>query len=442
MEDRMEQRYVPEQPILPLEGGMVYMGKDLSLNRKVILYSLDIPDEEFVRTYTQMIGEASQFTDRAFIHILDTGYSRAAKRLTAVLKPCNGTLLITEIDKKTLAFAEMISIVHKLALGMQKALEEGIVGFSVRPDNIWLDSERYPVIMNYWEQGKDNERGTFGLSSLLLQMLTGSSTAQLHLEDASVQEALRAVPSEQRSVLVPLIQQAMTEDVSLKLFITQLARIVIMRSSQSAASTAEPDTRKRPVSTIMKSPADEIPAPKKAAQYDEPVRKATRIVEEDDDEEEEEETRKLTVGSVMKKLLFIGGAIVVIGICSVLILMGLLEALKPDKGYSPPSSNAVSETTPTPTPEPKATPKPDAPKETKQPDSGSVKTPGSPTKVPNFIGMTESEAHQAALAAGLRYKFSLENNDMEKGKIFKQDPQPNADAKAGDSVVFSISKGP
>lgn len=439
MEDRMEQRYVPEQPIIPLEGGMVFMGKDLSLNRKVILYSLDTLDEEFIRTYTQMIGEASQFTDRAFIHILDTGYSRTVNRLIAVLKPCNGTLLIEEIDKRTMSFPEMVSIVHKLALGMQKALEEGIVGFSIRPDNIWLDSERYPVIMNYWEQGKPSERGTWGLSGLLLQMLTGSSLAQLNAEDAVVQQALRNIPAEQRNLLVPLIQQAMTEDVPLKLFITQLARIVIMISSKSMPKIEEPELKKRPVSTMTKAPLDETPVTrKKAVRVDEPVKTAVNVEEED---EEEEETRRITVGSVMKKLLFIGGAVVVIGICSVLILMGLIETLKPDKGYIPPSS-AVSETTPTPTPEPTATPKPDTPKETKQPGNVNVQPQGSPTKVPNFIGMTESEAHQAALAAGLHYSFAMESNDMEKGKIFKQDPQPNADAKVGDNVVFSISKGP
>ncbi|WP_282940268.1 PASTA domain-containing protein [Paenibacillus sp. RC67] len=438
MEDRMEQRYIPEQRIIPLDGGMVYMGKDLSLNRKVILYSLEIPNEEFVQMYTQMIGEASQFTDRAFIHILDTGYSSTANRLIAVLKPCNGTLLIEEIDKKTMAFPEMVSIVHKLALGMQKALEDGIVGFSVRPDNIWLDFERHPVIMNYWEQGAVSQRGTRGLSSLLLQMLVGSTETTYSVEDSEVQQALRTIPAEQKNVLVPLIQQAMTEDVPLKLFIAQLARIVIMRSTQTLTKTAEPESRKKPVSTVMKAPLEEMPARKKAVNVDEPVRNMAKAEEED---EEEEETRGITVGSVMKKLLFIGGAIVVIGICSVLILMGLIETLKPDKGYIPPS-NAVTETTPTP--EPSATPKPDAPKETKQPDSGgsSVKPDGSPTKVPNFIGMTESEAHQAALAAGLHYSFVMESNGMEKGKIFKQDPQSNADAKVGDNVVFSISKGP
>ncbi|WP_028549558.1 PASTA domain-containing protein [Paenibacillus sp. UNC451MF] len=437
MEDRMEQRYVPEQPILPLDGGMVYMGKDLSLNRKVILYSLDIPDDEFVQTYTQMIGEASQFTDRAFIHILDTGYSSTANRLIAVLKPCNGTLLVEEIDKKTMNFPEMISIVHKLALGMQKALEDGIVGFSVRPDNIWLDSERHPVIMNYWEQGASTQRGTRGLSSLLLQMLSGLTGTQPSVDDAAVQQALRDIPTEQRSVLVPLIQQAMTEDVPLKLFITQLARVVIMRSSQSMTRTEEPEVKKKPVSTVMKSSAAEVPTRKKAVNLDEPERHAAKVEEED---EEEDEPRRFTVGSVMKKLLFIGGAIVVIGICSVLILMGLIETLKPDKGYIPPS-NAVTETTPTPTPEPSATPKPDAPKETKQPDNGSVKPEGSPTQVPSLIGMTQEEAGKAALAAGLHFNFNIEPNDMEKGKVFKQDPQPNAAAQVGGNVTFWVSKG-
>ncbi|ULL18460.1 PASTA domain-containing protein [Paenibacillus sp. H1-7] len=439
MEDRMEQRYLPEKPILPLASGMVYMGKDLSLNRKVILYAVDSQDDAFTKAYTEMLGEASQFTDRSFIHILDMGFNHSSNRLVAVLKPCNGTLLYEVIAGGMLSFQEKLTIVYKLALGMQKALEEGIVGFSISADNIWIDPEGHPVIMNYWEQGQAAQRGTKGLVGLLLQLIAGKSTGPVvTMDDPAAQEALRQIPGEQRDVLVSLIRQVAAEDVPLKLFIAQLARIVIVRGTREPVRAQEPEAVRRPVSAMTKSApsfSEEPVQPRKQAAPPPPPEP------DEEDEEEEDEPRRFTVGGMMKRLLLIGGAVVVIGVCSVLILMGLFEVLRPDKGYVP--SAPATETSPPVAdakPTPSATPVPDKPKETPKPDNGAATDQG-PTQVPNLIGMTQAEAEKAALAAGLRYSFVLEPNEMAQGKVFKQDLQPNATAERGSRVTFWISKG-
>ncbi|UQZ83446.1 PASTA domain protein [Paenibacillus konkukensis] len=468
MEDRMEQRYLPEQPILPLPGGMIYMGKDLSLNRKVILYSLDSPNESFTQTYTQLLGEASQFTDNSFMHILDIGFNRSSNRLIAVLKPCNGTLLLHEIAKQEMSAEEAITIVYELARGMQKAMEEGIAGFSVGADNVWLDFERRPVVMNYWEQGASAQRGTRGLSGLLLRMLSGSAanSAQPELDDPRVQAALRTIPAEQRRRLADLLRQTMDEDVPVKMFIAELRGY--MSAPKEAAREIEP--------AVIVKPAITADARRQKTLQEEPARRPPVIEEEEEDEEDEEdEPRRITVGGVMKKTLLIGGAIVVIGICSVLILMGLFETLKPDKGgYLPPSSDA-SQTTPPAADGSGAAQNQNggqsnnagkgtdagkqgnnankggtnnagntgnANNDANNNDTGAAKPPNSgPVQVPSLIGMTQDEAGKAAVNAGLRFYFEIEPNDMEQGKVFKQDLQAGQTVDAGTKVTFWVSKG-
>lgn len=464
MEDRMEQRYLPEKPILPLHGGMVYMGKDLSLNRSVILYAIDCPDQAFAQAYKEMLGEASQFTDRSFMHILDVGFNSSSNRLIAVLKPCNGKLLHEVIAGDTLALQEQLTIVYKLALGMQKALEEGIAGFSISADNVWIDPEQQPVVMNYWEQGAVAQRGTRGLGTLLLQMIAAvpKGAGPVAIDDPRVQESLRTVPAEQRTALVSLLQRVATEDVPLKLFIAELARLVVVRSIQQSARAEETEAARKPVSTIMKAGAGEPAAPRKKA---EPAPPPKYVKPEDEEEDEEEdEPRRFTLSGMMKKLLLIGAAIAIIGVCSVLILMGLFEVLRPDKGYVPGAS--TSETSPPvadskPAPSPSSTPKPATDKSKESPATkpgGNKPVPGAtptpsptaspttppkegPTQVPNLVGMTREEAEKSARAAGLRYDFFLEPNEMEQGKVFKQDPKPNEKVESGTKVMFWVSKG-
>lgn len=77
--------------------------------------------------------------------------------------------------------------------------------------------------------------------------------------------------------------------------------------------------------------------------------------------------------------------------------------------------------------------------------------PGTPTdssgqpiaegQVPSLVGLTKEEAEQAALAAGLRYSFVLENSEEQPpGQVFKQEPEAGAAAKKGDRVKFYISR--
>ncbi len=70
-------RYLLDKPISPLPNGMIYAGVDLILNRSVILYAIDSPDESYAENYIQLLRKASHYSEERFMHMLDVGFDSA-----------------------------------------------------------------------------------------------------------------------------------------------------------------------------------------------------------------------------------------------------------------------------------------------------------------------------------------------------------------------------
>ena len=70
--------------------------------------------------------------------------------------------------------------------------------------------------------------------------------------------------------------------------------------------------------------------------------------------------------------------------------------------------------------------------------------PAADVVVPDLKGKSPSEADALLAKAGLKSQAgdSINSTDVEIGKIAAQSPAPNAQAKAGDTVTYQLSKGP
>ena len=62
-------------------------------------------------------------------------------------------------------------------------------------------------------------------------------------------------------------------------------------------------------------------------------------------------------------------------------------------------------------------------------------------EVPQFIGLTQQEAEQQALSAGLRYEYFIEMNELQAGTVFRQDMEAGASVNKGTKITFWVSKG-
>lgn len=454
MEGSIGKRYIPEKPILPLPRGMIYLGKDLSLNRHVIMYGVDSSDEPFAAQYIRQLREASQFTGENFMHILDLGIDSGSNRLMAILKPCHGKPLIQEIGRRTLGFEENVRLVCELGTTMQKAYAEGIPPFSVHADNLWLNEEMQIVVMNYWEKGPSLHSDAVGLCGLLYQLMTGAQTipeSGAHLE-MLLRESLRELPPQQLEDVMRLIRAAYTEALSLQEFVFQLRQQLSLRGEQAmsgwkpAASEAQAKSYVRPPIQIAKQEREEKPS-QTAARPAQPETRANTAAKRNTEDElleeatitmelEAEDEEKRSFGWIAKRVLIYGTAAVGIVVLAGFILIGLIDNHKPNRGDE---STFAEQTPPTPQTQPQAT---TTPKDTK-PDTATAKPPsaGEPVQAPSLIGLTREQAEKQALASGLHYEFVIEANSQPNNTVFKQDPLPNTSIKSGDNIKFWVSKG-
>ncbi|MCZ8512276.1 PASTA domain-containing protein [Paenibacillus filicis] len=407
MEKQISQRYLLLQPILPVVNGMIYLGKDQSLNREVILHLMENGDPAFTQRYIRQLRDVASFSDNRFLHILDMGVD--AQGVFAVLKMFGGRPMIGELKQLAKSTTELLAMVFALGKGMQDALEAGIQGYSVLADNLWLSEEGQLKVINYWEKGDASTRGAAGLCRLLTQLTTRTELVggDAELMERQLSRSTADLSPAQQEGLLELVRGVRLEQSSLASFVLGLQRLL----------------------DVPVTPADET-------RY----REAPLTYTTEEDDEEEEAVRpgqgEPAEQASNRRLLRLG----IVLACLVVVMGGLVVWVNGKFVHKDQAASPVQET-PSPA-NPPATSKPPTTdtQNPKTPDTN-PKTDGGPVEAPNLVGLSQAEAEKSALAAGLRYQYFLERNNQSQGTVFRQEPAAKSQLQKGDSVTFWVSKG-
>ncbi|MDD3732292.1 MAG: protein kinase, partial [candidate division Zixibacteria bacterium] len=140
------------------EGGMgeVYLAEDVKLNRQVALKILqaeffDNPDrlERFKRE-AKTAARISHPNVMA-IYDMDTARDRETGRDLnyIVMEYISGLSLTDYLQKKSLATSDILRVAEKVAAGLAAAHKLGIVHRDIKPDNIKIDEEGNPKILDF-----------------------------------------------------------------------------------------------------------------------------------------------------------------------------------------------------------------------------------------------------------------------------------------------------
>ena len=170
MNDLNSQRYQFITKIKTYSQGKLFHGKDLSLHRNVLLYQLktNLSAEESLG----LIRRVNGFNHPNFLHILDIGHSDQG--VLAVLELRNGSILSEIIESSDYSFQKCLEMTIEVGKMVEMALEQGIRGFSISTDNLWLTDEQTLMGINYWATGEEKFRGALGLFHFLYQLLSKS----------------------------------------------------------------------------------------------------------------------------------------------------------------------------------------------------------------------------------------------------------------------------
>jgi hypothetical protein len=380
-------RYILQQQVLPSSGKMVFHAKDQSLNRNVLLYFQD---------FAKPLGRAAGYTHERFMHILDGGF--AGEESYVVLKSCAGRPLLQELKRHRMTSREMLAKVLELGKVVQEAMEEGMLGFSVAAENLWLGEDGHLLVINYWDEAEHSRRGAIGLCGLLYQLATRSETVPDLAEtyENRLRLAMHDLPMDQKEAVLSWTRRAFKGQLSLSAFLLGL-RDALGIQEQPTVHFGQPG---------------ELP--------------------EDESDVSEKERRLL-----LRKIFIAGGILAGLIVIAGFLVKGFHSG---DKKKPVPATPAVVKTQPDTQPK---QPSAKAQQESEAANAGTADSDANQTTVavPNLVGLAREDAEKRALAAGLHYTFYLENNDQAKGTVFKQDPQPGETVAKGGSVTFWVSKG-
>jgi hypothetical protein len=393
MNQSMEQRYVAHSQKFPLSKGFLYTGEDLSLHRKVILYTNENNEGTWNDAYIHKIRKASCLTHDGFQHILDTAFEESS--LLIVLKHRPGKPLIQELNHRIWTFPQVISLVVDLGLSMLDAMEEQITSFSVTAENLWLGEDGRLSVINYWEDGEPQTQGAIGLCSLMIQLFSGSAeipgffeALDLHLDRID----LLLATTEQKQALVKLVSRVCQGQASLSSLNFSL------RSLQQEHAPNGKDSGTPSASTHEVRTADNLP---------------------DADAEDEEK-------STFPKKTIVGVSGLII---TALLIWMLWPSSQPERQTSVPATTRPLQSTPDKQPNPTTT----------NPSNDAGK--GEEITMPNLIGMSQADAEKQALSFGLHYNYMLEDNPQSIGTVFKQNPDAGTKGTKGGNITFWVGKG-
>lgn len=445
MEMNFGNRYEVRRSVRELPLGTLFEAYDRPLNRSVLLY--EIAPERTTTDSRAAVMRGAAFTHDRFLHILDVGTEKGMPY--AVFKSCEGGPLIDELHRHRIRPQQLLTAVYELGKAMQDAAEEGIYGYSVCADNLWLGSGASFLPIHYWDAADERRRGAFGLCHLLYQLSARTDQLPENAETAEnrLRISLRSLPSETMEAVLSLYRRVHREKLSLTAFLLELHNI---RQTMPSSEVPEPVAIRPPQSPaprpelVQKAPEQKserpAPAPKEAVSMEE-TKRFQAVAEPAGDEaaETEEADSSSYRGGIWKKIALIAGAA---SLFTVVFIGGIMLIFHWANPTEPARSAAKTVAQSPATASDAASASKEAVAATAKEDQPPVTTAdAAPTAIPQLVGISKAEAEKRALAAGLHYNFYIEKDTAAKDTVFKQDPQAGAPAVKGDSVTFWVSKG-
>ncbi|TNJ66283.1 PASTA domain-containing protein [Paenibacillus hemerocallicola] len=408
-------RYELKQLLGPIHDGQLYEGKDLSLQRSVFIYEVQLQGESAVQQYIGRLGSAAQqgATDSPFLHVLDIEVGSGYIHVVISYKP--GSSFRQFVRNHPPSFKETTVMISALGQALLDAAEERHLNFSLDPGNIWITEDGTINVINTWDRPEQPNKISKRLSQLFVQLMTRSDYVPADAETFST-NLLRALelPTKKKEEVVAAVTDAWKERITLVSFV-QFTQSLL----QPKSSVAAREERAAPVQTWSAPPQIE----------EEPA----AYMEEERESRPPSRARWFKIG----KKVWLGISFSAVGLA---VFAGafvlLVETMNRDR--SKPADPVIVEHRPQTTTPQKTAEETNKQKTVSVPPSESQPIVG----VPTLTGLPKEAAEKMALETGLRYTYYLEVNSQPAGTVFKQEPTPNEQVEKGSHVTFWISKGP
>ncbi len=439
-------RYQLSDPWSKAADGWLAAARDPKLGREVLLWRTvvlsDVEKEELLRC----LGAAARFSHNRFMHILDV--SVTGTEVYAVLAKKEGFRLSDRIHTLGWSSRDILEQLKELIPAIREAKRERLPDFAITADNLWLDQTGKLQIIQYWLPAPEKERDVYGFATLLFQLCTDGTEGPASMRDfqQAVSRRLDGLPGGTSQEAADWASSAFLPSCTLRQLEEGLERLLNPRpAAQNAAEQAGAGAAA--ARNRSKKKAEEPAKPAK-----EPVRQYTAPAAPPEEEDEEEGSSS----SRLRPWLIFSGIVMLIGFLGV---FGVWFVTRPPSAAAPPPAAAsapaagsggggaasasaakpsAGTASATPSASPRVSPSPGTPSGS-NPSSAAGQT--EQTTVPALTGKTLEEASQAALKAGMRYEYLLENGDAAKNIVLRQEPAAGTPAVKGDKVVFWVSKG-
>jgi eukaryotic-like serine/threonine-protein kinase len=405
MVNQVSDRYVMTREVLRSTKGVLYSGKDLSLERIVYLYVANASEGNSPEKIMQQIADVSQSSDPRFVHILDM--AAHVNSVYAVLEHREGAPLLDYLRQKSYSFREIIHVLVEVGNIGQGALQQKASGFSVLIDNLFMNSRNEVMVINYWAVGNTNERGVMGLLNLLYQLVTKKEDLpedMIELHD-QIKRAMGEMEPETTKKFLDLIQRAYYANESLTTFVEGLNQFV--KQGDMAVCWNE-KVEDKPARLTSNKPKES---------------KKT--------EAKHKSTQKMSVS--WKKWAWGRKGKWALGILAVVLVGSTIIHFAGKK--------QPAKTTPTTLVQPAAPVQPTNEQANQDAGNNSNMNPTqNGAKVPDLRGVPREAAEKSLLSLGLHYKYLVEKGDLGPGLVFKQDIAPGVQVDKGTTLTFWVSK--
>ena len=453
-------------------GGMadVYKAMDHKLNRFVAIKVMKPEfksDSTFISKFRREAQAAAGLANPNIVNVYDVGEDQGYYYI--VMELVEGITLKEYIAKKgKLSVREATSIAIQVCMGLSAAHDQGIVHRDVKPQNIIISTDGKVKVTDFGiaraastntisanamgsvhysspEQVRggysDARSDIYSLGITLYEMVTGRvpfdgettvAIAIKHLQDElepptkytpDLPFALQQIIYKCTQKSVDRRYQTMNEvimDLKRSLMepngqfvqiasLEEHARTVMVTPAEQAAIRAANGQGTAP-------PREQGPHPVPTySSIDNARRGREERFDEDQDVPSEDDDRDVSTG--LEKAVTIG-SFIVCGLIICILIYFIAKAAGLFGGRNSAAGNTVTSA------------------ETVSQDDGTV-------KAPLIVGMTESEAQEAAAAVGVGIKFESEEvSDEEAGIIIRQNPEAGAPVEKNSTIRYTRSSGP